>query len=404
VAQGYGTLTLGPHEVMKLNNVEPTRGSVVACLGAGTGLGECFLTSDPTGEYKCYPSEGGHVEFPPRGQGNDEEQINLLKFLKIKFSGWNRISIERVVSGTGICNVYEFLAHSNPEKIDKHVHAQFLKSRAGDASVIANNAWPGSLCEHALRIFASCYGAQAGSVAIHFMPFGGLYLTGGVTKRQAEWMIRDGSFMEAYKDKGRVSPLLEQVPLYVVKSDDMGQRGAHLRAVRLLKQELSGQGPRTEQWMEVNKNVLAPPREELHVDDSILLIREMAIKSSNDSMTADEGMEGYEPVFAGQLWRLPRDADRLNKADWLERKFWLSKKGSLVYTSKLSGRNLTYWTGYDLKNAIVKKVPDMDSSMPWTFSIQPVMADGTELSRRDFAAPSEELRDLWISALKDLQN
>jgi len=101
VAQGYGLLTLGPQELDQLNDATPREGAPVACVGAGTGLGECFLTVGPSGEYDCYPSEGGHAEWAPRGQGSDETQLNLLKYLKIKYSGWNRISVERVVSGPG---------------------------------------------------------------------------------------------------------------------------------------------------------------------------------------------------------------------------------------------------------------------------------------------------------------
>lgn len=102
VAQGYGLLTLNSDEVEQLNDAMPRDGAPMACVGAGTGLGECYLTSGPSGSYECYPSEGGHAEWAPRGQGSDETQLRLLKHLKIKFSGWNRISVERVVSGPGL--------------------------------------------------------------------------------------------------------------------------------------------------------------------------------------------------------------------------------------------------------------------------------------------------------------
>ena len=122
VAQGYGILTLSKDDVVALHNVPSEEGAPIACLGAGTGLGQCFLCPGPSGAYECYPSEGGHAEWAPRGSGNDQIQLELLKFLKIRFSGWNRVSIERVVSSTGICNIYEFLAYRNPHAVNRAAH------------------------------------------------------------------------------------------------------------------------------------------------------------------------------------------------------------------------------------------------------------------------------------------
>lgn len=235
VAQGYGVLTLSDDEKYTLNDATPLNGAPIAVLGAGTGLGVTFLTIGEDGHYDAYPSEAGHMEFAPRGEGSNELQLDLLKHLKIKVSGYTRVSTERVVSGKGICNVYEFLAYKYPDRTNEHVHEQFSR-RPTDTSIIATNSWPGSLCEEALKIFASCYGAFTGTIAITLMPFKGVYLTGGVTKKLQDWLVRDGSFMKAYRDKGRVSTMLSGIPLYLVRGEDMGQRGAHLRSVRLLKE------------------------------------------------------------------------------------------------------------------------------------------------------------------------
>ncbi|CAK0823413.1 unnamed protein product, partial [Prorocentrum cordatum] len=179
-----------------------------------------------------------------------------------RFSGWNRISVERVVSGKGICNIYEYLAWKYPDKVDVDMHAEFLMN-AGDAGVVAKHAAPGTLCRQALCIFAECYGAATGSMAIQdgFMPFRGLFITGGVSKK-LEHLLKDGqgSFIKALHDKGRVSPLLDQVPLYLVKSDDMGQRGAHLRSVRLLQECLAGQQSRFDDSEHLDEALLVEPR------------------------------------------------------------------------------------------------------------------------------------------------
>jgi len=258
VGQGYGVLTLGDGELIHLAGPSPTPGGTVACVGAGTGLGQCFLTPSADGEYQCFPSEGGHAEFAPRGAGNDETQIDMLRYLKVKFSGWNRISFERVVSGRGICNVYEFLAYKNPHRIDKDVHEQHLAERE-NAGIIAKNAIDGSLCKESLKLFADCYGCVCGTFALQVMPFGGLYLTGGVTQKLQSFLQNDGTFLAAYSDKGRVSPMLQDIPVFFVKGDDMGQRGAHLRAVRLLHHHREGLLVR----METSRTDvhLAPPRD-----------------------------------------------------------------------------------------------------------------------------------------------
>eukprot|EP00929_Paragymnodinium_shiwhaense_P114055 TRINITY_DN82379_c0_g1_i1.p1 TRINITY_DN82379_c0_g1~~TRINITY_DN82379_c0_g1_i1.p1 ORF type:complete len:495 (-),score=101.53 TRINITY_DN82379_c0_g1_i1:290-1774(-) len=243
VAQGYGVLTLGDDEVQQLAGPPASQGDTIACIGAGTGLGQCFLTSSANGEYTCWPSEGGHAEFAPRGAGNDETQIELLKYLKIKFSGWNRISAERIVSGRGICNVYEFLSYTNPNRVNEAMHEEF-KDRSHDAGIISKHAYVGSLCEETLQLFANCYGSVCGTFALQLMPFGGLYLTGGVTQRLAGFLKQSPQFLQAFFDKGRVSPMLNEVPVFLVKGDEMGQRGAHLRAVKLVQKLRKAPAPK----------------------------------------------------------------------------------------------------------------------------------------------------------------
>ena len=83
--------------------------------------------------------------------------------------------------------------------------------------VVTMNAAESVLCDEALQIFCACYGAETGVLGLKYMPFGGLYLSGGVTARLLDRLIKEPEFMDAYWDKGRVSPLLSRVPLYVIK-------------------------------------------------------------------------------------------------------------------------------------------------------------------------------------------
>jgi glucokinase len=242
VAQGYGCLTLNQSEVRHLHGPKVDVASLTTgpkvCVGAGTGLGECYLTQETEhSKYACFPSEGGHVEYAPR---NDLE-INLWKYLSDKFSSKTRISIERVVSGIGLANVYDFLAHHFPERIDGNVHQEFVAAGDEQGKVVALNSTPGSLCRQAMEILMSAYGCEVGSAAIKWMPTGGLFVTGGLTPKNIKYIEGDKSdFMLGYLNKGRVSPVLENIPLYAVMTEDLGVRGVHKAAKTLYESRRDG--------------------------------------------------------------------------------------------------------------------------------------------------------------------
>jgi len=403
VAQGYGTLTLGDEDLVELSpGIKPRAGAPIACIGAGTGLGQCFLTADPNGQYQCYPSEGGHQEFAPRGRGNCEEQMDMLRYLKIKFSGWNRISVERVVSGKGICNIYEYLAWKYPDKVDVDMHAEFLMN-AGDAGVVAKHAAPGTLCRQALCIFAECYGAATGSMAIQFMPFRGLFITGGVSKK-LEHLLKDGqgSFIKALHDKGRVSPLLDQVPLYLVKSDDMGQRGAHLRSVRLLQECLAGQQSRFDDSEHLDEALLVEPRSvmaygsgaESASPSELLELVESFEKSRSRRQTIDSHEGENAPVFKTMLWRLSPKGALDNPDDWVWRDMWIAKNGNLCVLRKKTGQSEVYFNADDLVNAKVVKLDDGAAAKENAFRVE---IPGYQTAT--FAAGSPAGRECWLSEL-----
>lgn len=217
------------------------------CIGAGTGLGECYLTPNTitTGDansnitYQCFPSEGGHVEYAPR----HDLEIRMFQYLSEKFASKHRISVERVVSGKGLANVYEFLAQEYPTRIVPQVHDEFLLAGDEQGRVVATNATENSLCQEAMSIMMSAYGCEAGSAAIKWMPTGGLFVTGGLTPKNIRYI--DGlhtDFMISYQSKGRVSPLLERVPMFAVMVEDLGVRGAHKAALMEYEAFVQGSG------------------------------------------------------------------------------------------------------------------------------------------------------------------
>lgn len=196
----------------------------MACIGAGTGLGECYLTPDlGTGDYSCFSSEGGHVDFSPR----NAVEVGLVDYLKRKYSQKNRISVERIVSGTGLVNIYEYLSLIRPDDVDPKVQKQIDDAGDMKGAVIACNI-ANKLCRETMRIFATAYGSEAGNACLKWLPVGGLYLTGGLTPKNIG-LISDasGPFLKAMVDKGRMNEIVKAIPVYAVLVEDLGERGAH---------------------------------------------------------------------------------------------------------------------------------------------------------------------------------
>ncbi|CAM9622567.1 unnamed protein product [Chrysoparadoxa australica] len=232
VAAGYGLLTLDMDtEVVTLQKGDRKLGAPISCIGSGTGLGKTLLTRPlEGGDYDAWPGEGGHVEFAPH---NDLE-YELIQWLK-KDLNLKRVSVERIVSGSGIVNVYNFLAAKYPDRVDPDVHKVFLEAGDLKGKVIAENAGvDGSICQQVMSIWATQYGSDAGNAALSHIPFGGVFLAGGMTPKNITWLQgEDSPFMKAFHHKGRVSPLLQEIPVYAVMQEDIGQRGSHFVAFRM---------------------------------------------------------------------------------------------------------------------------------------------------------------------------
>ena len=123
VGIGYGLLALKPNELETVydgKGAVPAVHGVKAVIGAGTGLGECFLTFNGK-EFDVYPAEGGHTDFAPRNQTEFDILQYCLANLKNDGVPIDRVSVERVTSGTGMRNIYNCLAAKFPGKADKAV-------------------------------------------------------------------------------------------------------------------------------------------------------------------------------------------------------------------------------------------------------------------------------------------
>ena len=231
-AIGYGILGLKKDDLHTLQAAEAKPNTPIGVLGAGTGLGECFLTPSESGNYSVFSTEGSHADFAPRNQ----LEFELLNYIKDKNS-LSRVSIERVVSGMGISAIYQFLRHNSPEKESKkfkEIYQTWENEKNIDFSAEVSRSaleHSDSLCQQTMEIFISAYGAEAGNLALKLLPYGGLYIAGGIAAKILP-LMEAGTFIEAFKAKGRMSSLLTEIPVYIVLNPKVGLIGAALRAAK----------------------------------------------------------------------------------------------------------------------------------------------------------------------------
>src|SRR5919108_5798035 len=217
-AAAYGLFTLEPDEMMSLNQGEKRRPANQALIAAGTGLGEALLYDDGR-EYHPIASEGGHGDFAP----TNETEIGLLRYLMEKFG---HASYERVVSGPGIANIYDFLTRSGQLKEPDWLKEKILAAADPSAAVTrAALSGESEVCVKALDLFVSVYGAEAGNLALRAKSMGGVYVGGGIAPKILD-KLKDGTFMCAFVNKGRYSELLSAVPVQVVLNQETALQGA----------------------------------------------------------------------------------------------------------------------------------------------------------------------------------
>jgi len=226
-AHASGIYDLNPSDLATLNPGDGSEGNA-ALIAAGTGLGEAGLYWDGARRWP-FPCEGGHTDFAPR---NDLE-IALLRYLLKKF---DRISYERVLSGPGLQNIYEFLRDTGVEPEPQWLKETLVQAAAKPAegqhsadpvAVISDCGMQAKagICERALDIFVSIYGAEAGNLALKIMALGGVFVSGGIAAKILP-RLTTPLFREAFVSKGRLSSVMETIPVKVVMDDKVGLIGA----------------------------------------------------------------------------------------------------------------------------------------------------------------------------------
>ncbi len=228
VAAAVAVPHLTPDELHTINVGEAQLHGAVVLVAPGTGLGEAFLIWD--GErYLACASEGGHHSFAPA----DALQTGLLAYMRERLG---HVGVERVCSGSGMPNLYDFLhvsgfAHETPE------FRALLAAAPDPTPVIVDAALDdpvnNPLAVATLRIFVSILGSEAGNFALKVWSTGGVYLAGGIPPRIIP-QLEEGGFMEAFVDKGRFRERLTETPVHVVTAN-APMLGAAIYGLELLK-------------------------------------------------------------------------------------------------------------------------------------------------------------------------
>jgi len=215
-------------DVATINRGEPVSNGPIAIVAPGTGLGESFLTWDGSG-YIAHSSEGGHSDFAP----SDERQIRLLRYLLPRFG---HVGVERVCSGIGVPNIYEFL-RDEEEIREKPETAQLIVSAKDHTKAIVEAALdprdPSELCLATVDLLVSILASEAGNLALKVLATGGVYLAGGVALHLLALLQRP-KFLQTFTQKGRFKDLMERMPIHVITT-----RAALLGAATFGLQSLS---------------------------------------------------------------------------------------------------------------------------------------------------------------------
>ena len=217
---------LEAQDLHTLNEGQVVAGGAIAVIAPGTGLGEAFLTWDGS-QYKAHTSEGGHADFAP----SNAFQLELLRYLMARFP---HVSFERVCSGKGIPNIYDYLRDSGYAEEPQWL-AEQLASTLDRSPIIVNNALDKDnaceLCVATLNMFVSILASEAGNLALKVFSTGGVYIAGGIPLRilaylKEKHIVQGNYFMQAFTHKGRFTQLLSQMPVHVILNPKVALLGA----------------------------------------------------------------------------------------------------------------------------------------------------------------------------------
>ncbi len=220
-ANALGIPALSPEDFVVLNAGGSHAVGNQCVVSAGTGLGEAGIFWDGK-HHHVFACEGGHTDFAAR----TDTEIELLKYLRERFKDSSgRVSVERVLSGPGLVNIYQFFRDSQGLKEPGWLAQEISMNAAASAISKAALAGTAEIAVKSLDLFVSLYGAEAGNMGLKTLAVGGVFIGGGIAPKIAPKMT-SGLFMEGFTAKGRMRPLLESMPVRMITNDKTALLGS----------------------------------------------------------------------------------------------------------------------------------------------------------------------------------
>ncbi|MDA8019645.1 MAG: glucokinase [Thermoanaerobaculia bacterium] len=216
-AQAHGLAALDPEQLLTLHAGEPRPGNA-ALIAAGTGLGQAGLYFDGQ-RFVPFATEGGHTDFAPR----DEREFRLLCFLQDRFG---RVSWERVLSGPGLVQLFDFMVLVEGHEPDNELRRRM---EIGDPAAEISAAAMAGQCpaaQAALDLFVELLGSETANLALKLMARSGVFLGGGIAPKILNHLRHRPEFLDAFLSKGRMRPVLEMIPIVVVLAPNTALLGA----------------------------------------------------------------------------------------------------------------------------------------------------------------------------------
>jgi glucokinase len=231
VATGYGLSFLENKDLFTLNEGNKEKTGAIGIIAPGTGLGEAIFGWAGS-EYIAIPSEGGHTDFAP----TNNVEMELLRFLLDRY---DHVSYDRLCSGRGIPEIYDFFKASG-KFAEPAWLADKLAAAEDKAPLIINTALDGqlecSLCQATLDTFVSILGAEAGNLALMGLTTGGIYLGGGIPALILQGLPKE-LFMTSFTGKGRMSYLLNNIPVKIILNPKAALIGAAAKGLQNFKKQ-----------------------------------------------------------------------------------------------------------------------------------------------------------------------
>jgi glucokinase len=232
-AMAYAVAVLEPGEVAVLQQGVTVPGGNAAVIASGTGLGEALL-HNIDGRFVPSPSEGGHADWGAR----TPREIEMLAVLTRVYG---RVSVEHIVSGPGLVNIYQF-THAAFGSKDYIWPSALLPSKTCEAvgrvddpvdlpAQISRAALKGDCasCRETLQLFVAAYGAEAGNLALRSVATAGVYIGGGIAPKILP-ALQDGIFIDAFRAKDPMADFVATFPVAVILNPEAGLLGAAVHA------------------------------------------------------------------------------------------------------------------------------------------------------------------------------